>query len=116
MWLIAALVIGAAIFGKYFGGTMAARWSGFSWRESNIIGAMMNTRALVELIVVNVGYKLGVIPQSIFTILVLMAVFTTVMTPIVARLIRGTEFEKDMGKALERGRGKSIMSTSETGY
>lgn len=105
MWLIAVAVIGASIFGKFFGCTVAARWSGFGWRESTIIGAMMNTRGLMELIVVNVGYQLGVIPQSVFTMLVMMAVLTTVMTtPIVSRLIRNTEFHEPMGAAMRNGR------------
>jgi Kef-type K+ transport system membrane component KefB len=112
MWGIAAAIISVAIFGKFFGGTLAARWSGFDWRESSIIGAMMNTRALMELIVVNVGYKLGVIPQSVFTMLVMMAVLTTIMTtPIVRRLIRNTEFDRLMNEAVARGKGKAGVAT-----
>jgi hypothetical protein len=55
---------------------------------------MMNTRALMELIVINVGYQLGVIPETVFCMLVLMAVITTVMTtPILLKTMRGTELE-----------------------
>jgi Kef-type K+ transport system membrane component KefB len=113
MWLIAAAVIGAAIFGKFFGCAVAARWSGFGWRESTIIGAMMNTRALMELIVINVGYNLGVIPQSVFTMLVMMAVLTTIMTtPIVTRLIRNTEFYDPMSTAIRRGRDRTSLTAN----
>ena len=51
-----------------------------SHHEGNILGVMMNTRALMELIIINVGYDLGVISQSMFTILVIMAIFSTVIT------------------------------------
>lgn len=103
-WLIAIAVIGAAIIGKVAGCGLAARYAGFSWKESSLIGALMNTRGLMELIVINVGYDLGVIPRSLFTILVLMAVLTTVMTaPILHALRRGTELEQPMR---ESGFGK----------
>lgn len=92
MWGLAALVSGVAVVGK-FGGCSAAAWlTGNSWRESACIGIMMNTRALMELIVVNVGYELGVIPRSVFCMLVLMAVLTTVMTtPVLVPMARGTD-------------------------
>ena len=59
---------------------LAARWAGLSRDEGKVIGIMMNTRALMELIVINVGYDLGVISQQLFTMLVLMAIFSTVIT------------------------------------
>lgn len=94
MWLICAAVCAAALIGKFVGCGLAAKVSGFSNREAGIIGVMMNTRALMELIVINVGYDLGVIPKSLFCMLVIMAVLTTVMTtPILLRLRRGTEIE-----------------------
>ncbi len=94
MWGICALVLLAAVAGKFGGCALAARANGLPWRESAMIGVMMNTRALMELIVVNIGYDLGVIPDSIFFMLVFMAVFTTYMvTPILRRLIRKSEVE-----------------------
>lgn len=94
MWLFAGLVSAAAIAGKFGGCTLAARAGGMSMRESACVGVMMNTRALMELIVINVGYELGVIPKSVFCMLVLMALLTTVMTtPILLRLMKGTELE-----------------------
>lgn len=94
MWLFAAGVTVMAVAGKFGGCALAARISGFSGRESSCIGVMMNTRALMELIVINVGYELGVIPSSIFCMLVLMALITTIMTaPLLLRLMPSTELE-----------------------
>ncbi len=94
LWGFAAAVSGAAILGKFGGCALAARLTGFSGRESTCIGVMMNTRALMELIVINVGGSLGVIPDSVFCMLVLMALLTTVMTsPILLGVMKGTELE-----------------------
>jgi Kef-type K+ transport system membrane component KefB len=94
LWLLCGLVLAAAVVGKFGGCGLAAWVSGFSFRESACIGAMMNTRALMGLIVINVGYELQVIPPSVFCMLVLMALATTVITtPILLRLMRGTELE-----------------------
>jgi len=92
LWLFCGLVLAAAIIGKFGGCTLAARANGVPPRESSIIGVMMNTRALMELIVINVGYDLGILPKTVFFMLVFMAVFTTWMTtPILRRLLRGSE-------------------------
>lgn len=93
-WGLFFAVLACAILGKLGGCALAARWSGFSPRESLCIGALMNTRGLMELIVINVGRDLGVLPDSVFCMLVLMALATTVMTtPLLLRFVRGTEFE-----------------------
>jgi Kef-type K+ transport system membrane component KefB len=94
MWAFAAAVCVVAIVGKFGGCSLAARWSGFSYREATLIGIMMNTRALMELIVIRTGLELGVIPPSVFCMLVMMAVLTTIMTsPLMLRMIPGTELE-----------------------
>ncbi|MGC4053585.1 MAG: cation:proton antiporter [Paludibaculum sp.] len=94
LWFMCGLVLAAAILGKLGGCTLAARINGVSWRESFLIGTMMNTRGLMELIVVNMGYELGIIPRSVFFMLVLMAVVTTYMTtPLLRRYIHSTEME-----------------------
>jgi K+:H+ antiporter len=77
-WL--AVILSAAIVGKVIPVFFAGRLSGFSNNESAILGSLMNTRALMELIVLNIGFDLGFIPQNVFTMLVIMAVTTTVMT------------------------------------
>jgi len=77
-WCLALIAL--ATLGKFGGSYLAARWAGLSHQEGKVLGIMMNTRALMELIVVNVGYDLGVISQQVFTMLVLMAIFSTVIT------------------------------------
>jgi Kef-type K+ transport system membrane component KefB len=96
LWVMCGLVLLAAFVGKFGGCWLAARCSGLPWREASIIGVMMNTRALMELIVINIGFELGVIPKSVFFMLVVMAVASTYITaPALRRLIRSSEVEKD---------------------
>jgi Kef-type K+ transport system membrane component KefB len=80
LWLIGLLVVGVAVAGKFVGSALAARFTGQSWKDSLLIGALMNTRGLIELIALNIGYDIGVLSPEIFTILVLMALVTTFMT------------------------------------
>lgn len=69
-----------AVAGKFFGSAIAAKFVGQSWKESLMIGALMNTRGLMELIVLNIGFDLGILSPSVFAMLVIMALFTTFMT------------------------------------
>jgi len=87
LWLLTLLLIGVAITGKFLGAMFAARFSGFKLRDSAAIGALMNTRGLTELIVLNIGLDLGVISTQLFTMLVVMALVTTFMAGPVLRLI-----------------------------
>jgi Kef-type K+ transport system membrane component KefB len=87
MWLITLLLIAVAIVGKWLGAMVAARYSGFNLRDSAAIGALMNTRGLTELIVLNIGLSLGMISPALFTMLVVMALVTTFMTGPALRLI-----------------------------
>lgn len=80
LWWTCAAVIGIAVIGKFAGSAIAARFTGNSWRDSLTIGALMNTRGLMELVVLNIGYDLGVLAPEIFAIMVLMALVTTFMT------------------------------------
>jgi Kef-type K+ transport system membrane component KefB len=84
-WL--ALILAAAILSKVLPCYLAGRLSGFTPPESWLLGSLMNTRALMELIVLNIAYDLGLLPQKMFTMLVLMAVVTTMMTGPLIRLI-----------------------------
>jgi Kef-type K+ transport system membrane component KefB len=79
-WLMCAGVIAVAIAGKFGGSALAARWTGMNWYDSLSLGALMNTRGLVELIVLNIGYDLGVLSPRIFSMMVIMALITTFMT------------------------------------
>ena len=88
-WLMCALIIAVATAGKFGGATLTARLSGLDWRNSAALGILMNTRGLVELIVLNIGLDLGVLTPRLFTMLVLMALVTTMMTsPILMALLR----------------------------
>jgi Kef-type K+ transport system membrane component KefB len=96
LWL--AVILGAAILAKIIPVYLAARVTGFAARESTILGVLMNTRALMELIVLNIGFDLGFIPQKVFTMLVVMAVVTTVMTgPLLKRLLPRAGYEIPVG-------------------
>ncbi len=79
LWLVCLLVVAVACFGKVLGGMLSVRWMGESWRESLTLGVLMNTRGLVELIVLNIGLDLGVLSPVLFAMLVIMAVVTTMM-------------------------------------
>jgi len=89
-----AAVFAVAVLGKWGGCGLAARLGGMPAGEASAVGVFMNTRALMELIVINVGMDLGVIPPAVYCMLVLMAIGTTLMaTPLAARLLRGTAYE-----------------------
>jgi Kef-type K+ transport system membrane component KefB len=79
-WLACAAIIAVAILGKLGGGMLAGRWTGMSWADSFSIGALMNTRGLMELIVLDIGLDLGILSRKVFAILMLMALVTTFMT------------------------------------
>lgn len=75
-----ACIIAVATAGKLGGSALAARFTGMDWRGSPQLGALMNTRGLMELIALNIGYDMGILSQRIFTMLVIMALVTTIMT------------------------------------
>jgi Kef-type K+ transport system membrane component KefB len=80
LWKITGYIILVAVAGKFFGSALAAKFVGQSWRDSLAIGALMNTRGLMELVVLNIGYELGVLSPKVFTMMVIMALVTTFMT------------------------------------
>ncbi len=80
LWAICGLIIFIAVLGKFGGSTIAAKLTGQSWKDSFSIGALMNTRGLMELIVLNIGYDLGILSPALFAIMVIMALATTFMT------------------------------------
>ena len=86
-WLVTAALIALATAGKFGGSTVAARLTGLRWREASAIGILMNTRGLMELIVLNIGMDLGVISPTMFTMMVIMALVTTVATSPVLRWV-----------------------------
>jgi Kef-type K+ transport system membrane component KefB len=87
LWLLTLALIGIAIVGKWAGAMFASRYAGFSRRDSAVLGALMNTRGLTELIVLNIGFQLGLISSALFTMLVIMALVTTFMAGPALRLL-----------------------------
>jgi Kef-type K+ transport system membrane component KefB len=86
LWFALAAVIAVACASKFGATTLAARMAGLPWKESASIGLLMNTRALMALVVINIGADMGVISPAAFFWLVTMALFTTVITtPILVR-------------------------------
>ncbi len=88
-WAMCALIIAVATAGKWGGTAIAARAFGLPWRDAGALGILMNTRGLVELIVLNIGLDLGVITPRLFTMLVVMAIATTMMTSPILERLRG---------------------------
>lgn len=80
LWKITGFIILVAVAGKFLGSALAAKFVGQTWRDSLTIGALMNTRGLMELVVLNIGYELGVLSPKVFTMMVIMALVTTFMT------------------------------------
>lgn len=80
LWKVTGCIILVAVVGKFIGSALAAKFVGQNWRDSLTIGALMNTRGLMELVVLNIGYELGVLSPKIFTMMVIMALVTTFMT------------------------------------
>jgi Kef-type K+ transport system membrane component KefB len=87
-WLVCGAIIVVASAGKFGGSMVAARASGLSWRDSSALGVLMNTRGLMELIVLNVGLDLGVISPRLFAMLVIMAIVTTMATAPIVRALK----------------------------
>ena len=107
LWITCGWVVLVAVAGKFGGSTLAAKMVGQSWKDSLSIGALMNTRGLMELIVLNIGYDLGILSPQIFTMMVLMALITTFMAgpalDLINWLIPGKEAAvEDTGNVIEK--------------
>jgi Kef-type K+ transport system membrane component KefB len=94
MWMYCALIIFVATAGKLGGSTLASWLSGMPLREAAGLGTLMNTRGLMELVILNIGLDIGVISPALFSMMVIMALFTTFMTTPVLRLIYGKEMDE----------------------
>jgi Kef-type K+ transport system membrane component KefB/nucleotide-binding universal stress UspA family protein len=102
MWLYTVLIITVATAGKFGGSTLAARASGLAWCESGAIGILMNTRGLMELVILSIGLKLELITPVVYTMMVLMALITTVMTtPILNWIYPRKLFERRLNLATD---------------
>ena len=85
---IDAAILAVAVIGKAGASTLAARAAGLSWREAQALGVLLNTRGLMELVVLNVGMELGILSPALFSMMVLMALVTTSATSPLLRLCR----------------------------
>jgi Kef-type K+ transport system membrane component KefB len=91
LWGWALAILAVAVAGKLGGSALAARATGIAWRDALALGVLMNTRGLMELVILNVGLDLGVLSPPLYSMMVLMAVATTVMTqPLLSVLMPGT--------------------------
>ena len=129
LWLLTLALILVAIVGKLVGAMVAARVTGFEWRSSAVIGVLMNTRGLTELIVLNLALEAGVISEALFAALVIMALVTTFMAGPALRLLDprnelGAPVEGELDEARERSAGefpalqvpeKSILVAPQSG-
>lgn len=102
LWKVTGCIIGVAVLGKFIGSALAAKFVGQNWRDSLTIGALMNTRGLMELVVLNIGYDLGVLTSEVFTMMVIMALVTTFMTGPALDIINFIFKTKDVSPAEEK--------------
>ncbi len=87
MWAVCGVIMVVAVIGKLGGTALAARWMGLPWREAGAIGVLMNTRGLMELVILTIGLELGILSPALFAMMVLMALVTTFMTtPVLERV------------------------------
>ena len=113
LWKITGFIILVAVVGKFVGSALAAKFVGQSWKDSLTIGALMNTRGLMELVVLNIGYDLGVLNSEIFTMMVIMALVTTFMTGPALDLINyifKSEETLNTEEAIEANKYKILIS------
>ncbi len=90
-WMVCLVIILVATIGKFGGTLLAARYAGESWQDAGILGMLMNTRGLMELIVLNIGLDLGVISPTLFAMMVIMALVTTMITAPALHFLRPSE-------------------------
>ena len=100
MWFYCILIIGVAVLGKLGGTSIAARAGGLSWREATALGILMNTRGLMELVILNIGLDLKVISPALFSMMVMMALITTFMTTPLLQWIRLPRDEASYGRVV----------------
>lgn len=108
LWLYTLLVLAVAVAGKWGGSAIAARVVGMGWRDAWSLGALMNCRGLTELVILNIGLELGVIPPTLFSILVIMALVTTFMTSPLLQWLR-PDIDDEVERASEADDGESVQ-------
>ncbi len=117
LWQVTGFIILVAVVGKFLGSALAAKFVGQSWRDSLTIGALMNTRGLMELIVLNIGLDLKVLTPEVFTMMVIMALVTTFMTGPALDLINWLFKAKNLlipEEVIRNGKFKILISFGNT--
>ena len=109
LWNITAILIAFAVVGKFAGSAIAARIVGENWRDSLSMGALMNTRGLMEIVVLNIGFEMGILPKPIFVMLVLMALVTTFMTTPLLAFIQKIFPHKDIQEEYRRQQAQGVF-------
>lgn len=121
LWMICGIFILVAVVGKFVGSAFSAKILGENWKDSLSIGILMNTRGLMELIVLNIGYEMGILPPLIFVMLVIMALVTTFMTTPALSLInkifpeKNIEIEYQLQKSLGIFKALIALGNPENG-
>ncbi|QOV89530.1 cation:proton antiporter domain-containing protein [Humisphaera borealis] len=109
LWGYTGLIILVACLGKFGGSALAGRLCGFSWREAGAVGILMNTRGLMELVILNIGRELGVITPAVFAMMVLMALATTAMTsPVLHYIYPRRLYEDELQELAAKGKKSSV--------
>ena len=101
LWMITGIIILVAIAGKFGGSVLASKFLGQNWKDSLGIGVLMNTRGLMELVILNIGYDLGVLSAELFSMMVVMALVTTFMTGPTLNIINWAFRGKETPKFVE---------------
>jgi Kef-type K+ transport system membrane component KefB len=114
-WVFCALIILIASLGKFGGSAVAARISGLGWRESSALGVLMNTRGLMELIVLNIGLEFHVISPTLFAMFVLMALATTFATTPILHFIMPRRYLEKEAVAIEEASRVTAAANERTG-
>lgn len=104
-WILCGLIIAVASVGKFGGTAIAARLTGLGWRDGAALGVLMNTRGLMELIVLNIGFEMHIISPVLFAMMVLMALVTTMGTTPILHLIMRVKEEPELPSAAIAARG-----------
>lgn len=113
LWLDCGLVILAATLGKFGGSTLAAKAAGLGWRDASALGILMNTRGLMELIILNIGLDLGVISPALFAMMVIMALVTTFATTPFLEMIYP---HKQISETIDAEVDDALQQDAQVGY
>ncbi|NDV67446.1 cation:proton antiporter [Dysgonomonas sp. 25] len=114
LWAICGAIVLLAIVGKLFSSALAARFLGKSWKDSLIIGSLMNTRGLMQLVVLTIGFDLGFLTPEVFAMMVVVALATTFLTSPLLDLIEKIYSKKKSQKTAKEKKYRIVVSFDNT--